>query len=231
MKKIGLIGGMSWESSAVYYELLNQEVKKKLGGFHSCSCLMESVDFAEIEKLQHLQKWDELCQIMQDKAMILQNGGAEIILLCTNTMHLCSNKIQEKLEIPFLHIAEATGEEIRNQGLSRVALLGTKFTMEEDFYVKTLKDDFQIETIIPEAQDRQLIHDCIYQELVQGTISKASKEEFIRIIEKLEKRGAQGVILGCTEIPLLIKQEDVNIPVFDTTRIHAQKAVHLAITS
>jgi len=231
MKKIGLIGGMSWESSAVYYELLNQEVKTKLGGFHSCSCLMESVDFAEIEKLQHLQKWDELCQIMQDKAMILQNAGAKIILLCTNTMHLCSNMIQEKLEVRFLHIAEATGEEIRNQGLSRVALLGTKFTMEEDFYVKTLKDDFQIEAIIPEAQDRQLIHDCIYQELVQGIISKESKEEFIRIIEKLEKRGAQGVILGCTEIPLLIKQEDVNIPVFDTTRIHAQKAVHLALAS
>ena len=231
MKKIGLIGGMSWESSAVYYELLNEEVKKKLGGFHSCSCLMESVDFAEIEKLQHLQKWDELCQIMQDKAMILQNAGAEIILLCTNTMHLCSEKIQENLEVPFLHIAEAAGEEIRNQRLSRVALLGTKFTMEEDFYVKTLKDEFQIEAMIPEAQDRQLIHDCIYQELVQGKISEESKEEFIRIIEKLEQRGAQGVILGCTEIPLLIKQEDVNIPVFDTTRIHAQKAVHLALTS
>ena len=229
MKTIGLIGGMSWESSAVYYEILNKEVKKLLGGFHSCKSIMISVDFAEIETLQHNDDWIALNEIMVSSAKKLELAGADIIILCTNTMHLCSDAIIKNINIPFLHIAEATGKEIVNKKIKKVGLLGTKFTMEMDFYKNILTNDFGIEVVIPSAEERKLVHDIIYNELVHGQIKNDSKEIYKKIIHNLEAKGAEGVILGCTEIPLLIKDSDVNIPIFDTTKIHAKKAVEWAV--
>lgn len=229
MKTIGLIGGMSWESSAVYYNLINRKVKEELGGFHSCKNIMVTVDFAEIEKLQHLGEWDQLDKMMAESAKQLENAGADIIVLCTNTMHLCTPAILDNISIPFLHIAEATGMEIESQGLKKVALLGTKFTMEKDFYKKYINDHFGIEVIIPNDDERDQIHNIIYGELVQGKILDESREVYKKIIGRLEEQGAEGVILGCTEIPLLISDTDVNIAVFDTTTIHAHKAVELAL--
>ena len=230
MRTIGLIGGMSWESSAVYYDIINKKVKETLGGFSSCKSLMYTVDFAEIEALQHRSNWDALDALMADAASRLYRGGAEIIVLCTNTMHLCSHAIKEAVPIPFLHIAEATGEAIQSKGLNKVALLGTRFTMEKDFYKSTLFETYNIETIIPNEEDRQVVHDIIYGELVLGEIKKASREKFQTIIEGLVNSGAEGIVLGCTEIPLLISQDDVSVPVFDTTRIHAEKAVKWAVS-
>jgi len=231
MKKIGLIGGMSWESSAVYYRLLNEEVSRLLGGTHSCDCIMDSVNFADIESLQHEGKWEQLCELMQRKARNLQDAGAEIILLCTNTMHICSDSITMDLNAEFLHIAVATGEAIRAKGLHKVGLLGTKFTMERDFYAKILYDTFGIEVVVPKEADRERIHHCIYEELVRGIFLENSRELFVRIIADLKQNGAQGVVLGCTEIPLLVKQEHVNIPVFDTTDIHVKSALERSLNS
>jgi len=225
MKTIGLIGGMSWESSIEYYKLINKKVKEMIGGFHSCKSLMYSVDFAEIEKLQHEDKWEELDQIMADSAKKLEYAGADIIVLCTNTMHLCSKAIKENISIPFLHIAEATGEEIVNRKIKKVGLLGTKFTMEKDFYKEVLREKFSIEVTIPNEQEREQMHKIIYGELVQGKIKEESREIYKTIISNLQKKGAKGVILGCTEIPLLISDSDVNIPTFNTTKLHAEKAV------
>ncbi len=229
MKIIGLIGGMSWESSAVYYRLLNERVGDLLGASHSCECIMDSVDFAYIERLQHDGKWKELCHIMKDKALKLEKAGAEIILLCTNTMHVCTPEMTRDLKVPFLHIADATGKAIVSKGLSRVGLLGTRFTMEKDFYSKILKEKYKVEVIIPKAEDREIIHSCIYKELVRGEFSPVSKREFQRIIADLQKKGAEGVILGCTEIPMLIQQSDVDIPVFDTTSLHVDAALEGAL--
>ena len=229
MKKIGLIGGMSWESSAEYYKLLNRGVNKILGGTHSCNCLMDSLDFAEVEELQHEGKWRELCRLMKEKAMNLQQAGAEIILLCTNTMHICAEKLTEDLDAEFLHIADATAQEIRAHRLETVGLLGTRFTMEKEFYAKPLRDNYGIEVLIPNESDRARVHTCIYNELVRGVFSEESRELFKRIIQDLKNRGARGVILGCTEIPLLIRQEDVDIPVFDTTAIHVKAALKLSL--
>lgn len=229
MKTIGLIGGMSWESSAVYYRLLNERVGEILGGSHSCQCIMDSVDFDRIERLQHANKWEELCQIMSDKATNLEKAGAEIILLCTNTMHVCYSEMTADLNVPFLHIADATGQAIVSGGLERVGLLGTRFTMEKDFYSKILKEKYKVDVIIPSVEDRDLVHNCIYKELVRGQFLPSSKKEFQRIIRDLQARGAQGVILGCTEIPMLIQQEDVEIPVFDTTSLHVEAALKSAL--
>lgn len=229
MKTIGLIGGMSWESSAVYYKLINNKVKEILGGFHSCKNIMVTVDFAEIQRLQDIEDWQSLDKIMVHSAKQLEAAGAELIVLCTNTMHLCVPAILENISIPFLHIAEATGMEIAKKGLKKVALLGTKFTMEKDFYKKFIFDKFGIEVIIPSDEERTQIHRIIYGELVQGKILNESREIYKQIIGNLEKQGAEGVILGCTEIPLLISAKDVNIPVFDTTTIHAEKAVEWAL--
>ena len=231
MKTIGLIGGMSWESSAVYYELINKKVKEILGGFHSCKSIMITVDFAEIEKLQHEGNWSELDKIMADAAKRLELAGADIVVLCTNTMHLCSEAIKQIITIPFLHIAEATAQEIQKNGIKKVALLGTKFTMDKDLYKSILINDFGIEVLIPSKEERKIVHDVIYNELVQGTIKDESREQYKKIIHNLEQQGAEGVILGCTEIPLLISGSDVNIPVFDTTKIHAEKAVEWALGS
>ncbi len=229
MKKIGLIGGMSWESSQVYYQIINEKVREVLGGFHSATCVLESVDFAEIEKLQHKGDWNALNKLMVDCAKNLENAKADIIVLCTNTMHLCSKEIRKNVSIPFLHIAVATGEKIKEKKISKVLLLGTKFTMEKDFFKNILSNDFDIEVIIPNERDRNRIHKIIYEELVHGKIKPTSKKEFQKIINNSVENGAQGVILGCTEIPLLIKSSDINIPVFDTTRIHAESAVEFAL--
>ncbi|MBQ4819371.1 aspartate/glutamate racemase family protein [Aquimarina sp. MMG016] len=228
MKTIGLIGGMSWESTAIYYELLNKKVKELLGGFHSAKLLLNSVDFAQIEILQRHNDWDGLNKIMIKSAKQLENAGADLIILCTNTMHLCSEEIIENTSIPFLHIADATGKQIKTDGLKKVALLGTKFTMERDFYKNTLLQ-YGIKTIIPKEKDREIIHQIIYKELVLGVIKDSSKKELLRIINTLELKGAEGIILGCTEIPLLIKPDDVSVPIFDTTKIHAESAIKKAL--
>lgn len=229
MKTIGLIGGMSWESSIVYYELINKKTKEMMGGHHCCQSLMYTVDFNEIVRLQHEGKWEELDTIMADAATRLEKGGADIVVLCTNTMHLCSQAIENSISIPFLHIAEAAGLEIAKCRLKKIGLLGTKFTMEKDFYKKVLSEKFGIEVIIPNEQEREKVHEIIYGELVHGQIKDTSREMFKTIIKNLEESGAEGVILGCTEIPLLISASDVNIPVFDTTRLHAEKAVEWAL--
>ena len=229
MKTIGLIGGMSWESSIVYYELINKEVRKSLGGFHSSKNLMFTVDFDHIVKLQHEGKLEELDAIMVDAAQRLERGGADIIVLCTNTMHLCAPAIKQNISIPFLHIAEAAGLEIVKQNIHKVALLGTRFTMEKDFYKNVLAEQFNIEVIIPTDDEMDKIHQIIYGELVQGEIKDESRKVYQDIIKNLENRGAEGVILGCTEIPLLISDADVDIPTFDTTRLHAEKAVEWAL--
>lgn len=229
MKTLGLIGGMSWESSAVYYNLINKKVRKELGGHHSCDSIMLTVDFDEIVKLQHQGNWVALDQMMAKAAIQLEKAGAEIIVLCTNTMHLCTPEILKSISVPFLHIAEATALAIQEQELNKVALLGTKFTMEKDFYKDYIQNKYGIEVIIPKLEERDEIHRIIYNELVQGEIKDESREIYKKIIANLEARGAQGAILGCTEIPLLISSSEVNIPVFDTTTIHAEKAVEWAL--
>ncbi|CAE7211249.1 ygeA [Symbiodinium sp. KB8] len=231
MKKIGMIGGMSWESSKVYYEIINEAVKIRLGGFHSARCVMDSVDFSDIEVLQREGDWEAMNQAMVECATNLEQAKADLIILCTNTMHLCSDAIRQGVNIPFLHIATATGESIRKQGLEKVLLLGTRFTMEEDFYRDTLKNEFGIEVVIPIKEERDLVHKTIYEELVLGNIRSESKQAYLEIISSaITKHQIQGVILGCTEIPLLIQQDDVEIPVFDTTRIHAESAVDFALS-
>ena len=229
MKTIGLIGGMSWESSLEYYRIVNETVKEKLGGLHSCKCLMYSVDFGVIEALQHQNKWDELTKLMIEAAQNLKHGGADFIVICTNTMHKMAPEIETATGLNVLHIADVTGAAISKNQIQKVGLLGTRFTMEGDFYKKRLKDNYDIEVIIPEDADRQIIHDIIYNELCLGVIKDDSRQKYIDIINKLCANGAEGIILGCTEIPLLIKQSDVLIPVYDTTKIHAESAVDFAL--
>jgi len=220
---------MSWESSLVYYRLMNEKVRELKGGFHSARSVMESVDFAEIETLQHQNDWDSLNALMADAAGNLEKAGAAIIVLCTNTMHLCEPAIRAATTVPFLHIAAATGKRIQEQDLKTVGLLGTRFTMEKDFYKKVLSDQYGIHTLIPDQDEREVVHRIIYEELVQGIIREESREIFLRVMQVLKDRGAEGVILGCTEIPLLIAPEDVELPVFDTTAIHAEAAVRWAL--
>ena len=229
MKTIGLIGGMSWESSAEYYRLINQQVKARLGGLHSAKILMFSLDFAEIERLQSQGKWDQAGEILIRAAQGLEKGGADFILICTNTMHKLAGDIQQNISLPLLHIADATGLEIKKTTIKKIGLLGTKFTMEQDFYKGRLKDQFGFEVLIPDAPDRQMVHDVIYRELCLGTIQSASKEKYKKIIDRLVAKGAEGVILGCTEISLLINQKDSLVPLFDTTKIHAAAAVEYAL--
>lgn len=229
MKTMGLIGGMSWESSLEYYRIVNETVKEKLGGLHSCKCLMYSVDFGVIEALQHQNKWDELTKLMIEAAQNLKHGGADFIVICTNTMHKMAPEIETATGLNVLHIANVTGAAISKDQIQKVGLLGTRFTMEGDFYKKRLKDNYDIEVIIPEDADRQIIHDIIYNELCLGIIKDDSRQKYIDIINKLCANGAEGIILGCTEIPLLIKQSDVLIPVYDTTKIHAESAVEFAL--
>lgn len=229
MKTIGLIGGMSWESSLEYYRIINETVKKELGGFHSAKSIMYSVDFAEIETLQHQARWDELTRVMVQAAQTLEKAGAGMILICTNTMHKMADDVQNNINIPLLHIADATAQVIQEKGLQNIGLLGTKYTMEQDFYKGRLTDKYGLNILIPADNDRKMIHDVIYDELCLGKIQESSKTEYIKIINDLIQDGAEGVILGCTEIPLLIKQKDVPVPVLDTARIHAEKAVMEAL--
>lgn len=228
MKTIGLIGGMSWESTVTYYQILNETIKKELGGLHSAKCLLYSVDFAEIEQYQAEDNWSKSAEVLADAASNLEKAGADFILICTNTMHKIAPQIQTKISIPILHIAEATADELERSQITKVALLGTRYTMTQDFYKSKLIDR-GIDVLIPNKDDIEIVHNVIYKELCVGTISLESKKEFLRIIDDLSERGAQGVILGCTEIGLLIKQSDTKIPLFDTTFIHASKAALLSI--
>jgi aspartate racemase len=230
MKTIGLIGGMSWESSLEYYRLINQAVQAKLGGFHSAKSLMVSVDFAEIETFQQQGRWSEAAEVLAQAAKNLEDGGADFVILCTNTMHKVAGEIQAHIHIPFLHIADATAQRIQDNGLNQVGLLGTRFTMEEDFYTGRLTQRYGLDVMVPNARQREIVHRVIYDELVKGEIRQASKEQYVEIIEHLVSDGAQGVILGCTEIGMLVQDGDCRVPLFDTTRIHAEAAVEYALS-
>jgi aspartate racemase len=229
MKTIGLIGGMSWESSIEYYRIINEAVRGKLGGLHSAKCMMVSVDFAEIESLQHQGKWDEATEILIAASRSAQAGGADFVLFCTNTMHKVADEVQKHLRIPILHIADATAQTIKAAGLKKVGLLGTQFTMEEDFYKGRLFQRHHLEIMIPTIEEREMIHRIIYDELCMGEIKPSSKMKYLDIMERLAKEGAEGIILGCTEIGLLVKKEECRVPLFDTTRIHALAAVEYAL--
>lgn len=228
MKTIGLIGGMSWESTVTYYQIINETVKEKLGGLHSAKILLYSVDFSEIEACQANDAWDRSADILVDAAKRLEKAGADYIVICTNTMHKVAPQIQEQIRIPILHIADAAADALTQSGINKVALLGTKYTMTQDFYKQKLISR-GIAVMIPEAADMELINHVIYDELCLGIISDKSREQFMRIMEQLMRNGAEGVILGCTEIGLLIHPEDSSLPVFDTTQIHAQKAAMISI--
>ncbi len=228
MKTIGLIGGMSWESTITYYQILNEKIKEELGGLHSAKILLYSVDFAEIEKCQADGDWEKSADILAAAAGNLEKAGADYILICTNTMHKVVPQIQSRISIPIIHIAEATAQKLKEQGIKKVALLGTKYTMTQDFYKERLIAS-GIEVLIPDAKDVETVNDVIYHELCLGTISDTSKQKYLQIIDDLANKGAEGVILGCTEIGLLIQQKDTELPVFDTTQIHAEKAASLAI--
>jgi aspartate racemase len=226
---IGLIGGMSWESSAQYYRLINEGVRDRLGGVASARTLMWSFDFAKIEALQHAGDWDALAGELVEAAKALQKGGADFLVLCTNTMHRCAWAIDAAVKIPLLHIADPTAAAIQTGGITRVGLLGTAFTMEQDFYRGRLEQKFGLEVLTPEAADRKAVHDIIYRELVTGQVLDASRAVYRAVIQRLVERGAQGIILGCTEIMLLIGQDDSAVPIFDTTTLHAQAAVERAL--
>ena len=230
MKTIGLIGGMSWESSLEYYRIINETVREQLGGLHSARIFMYSFDFAEIAELQDVGNWDQTAKSITRAAQKLEKAGADVLLICTNTMHKVADEVQENVEIPLLHIADAATEEIKARGLKKVGLLGTKFTMEEDFYKGRLSDKYGIEVIIPDEHERQIIHQVIYDELCIGQAKQASKEKFRRIMQNLAENGAEGIILGCTEICLLVDQRDAEIPLFDTTTIHATSAARFALS-
>lgn len=228
MKTIGLIGGLSWESTSVYYSYINRFVQQELGGIHSAKCLLYSFDFEEIAALQRAGEWETATTKMVEAAKCLENGGADLIVICTNTMHLMADDISKACKIPLVHIADCVVNEIKKQNISKVGLLGTKFTMEQTFYKEILKAN-GIEVFIPNQYDRQVIHDVIFGELCRGELKYSSKQAYIEIINKLAEEGAEGIILGCTEIPLLINQNDTTIPLFDTTFIHANKAAEFAL--
>lgn len=229
MKTIGLIGGMSWESSLEYYRIINQTVKARLGLLHSARCLMASVDFAEVEVLQREGRWEEAGQMLVKAGQSLERGGADFVVLCTNTMHKLADQLQAGMKIPLLHIADATALRIQAAGLKKVGLLGTRFTMEHDFYKSRLTNVYGLEVLIPEEADRREVHRVIYDELVLGNVYEESRQEYIRIMDRLVTAGAEGIILGCTEIELLVRAGDSQVPLFPTTRIHAEAAVEYAL--
>ncbi len=229
MKTIGLLGGMSWESSIEYYRIVNEAVRERLGGFHSARCLMYSVDFAEVEALQERGAWNEAAKLLAAAAQRLERGGADFVVICTNTMHKLAGDVEAAVGIPLLHIADATAEAIKAEGLSTVGLLGTRFTMEEDFYRGRLEERHGLHVIVPGPEQRERVHRVIYDELVVGEVHEASRMDYAKIAEDLRARGAEGVILGCTEIGLLLKEGDVPLPLFDTARIHALSAVEMAL--
>jgi aspartate racemase len=227
---IGLIGGLSWESSAVYYRVVNETVRNRLGGLRSARCLMWSFDFGEIETLQRTSQWDRATSLMIDAARRLERGGADFFLICSNTMHRMADDVAASVKIPMLHIADPTAERIVAHGISRVALLGTAFTMEQDFYRGRLERRYDIAVIVPRQDERALVHRVIYDELVQGQVREASRNAYRDVIAHLVDRGAQGVILGCTELMLLVRPEDAAVPLFDTTALHVEAAVQRALS-
>jgi aspartate racemase len=231
MKIIGLIGGMSWESTTEYYKIINEEVKKRLGGHHSAKILLYSVDFSEIETLQRNARWDEATELMCDAAKRVERGGADFLLICTNTMHKMAPEVQNAVTIPLLHIADATATEIQKLGIKRIALLGTQYTMEDDFYKGRLAASYGLDVVIPTENDRNMVNRVIYDELCLGKTRSESRDQFVRIMHDMQTQGAEGVILGCTEISLLVQQKDSPLPLFDTTAIHARSAVEFALVS
>jgi aspartate racemase len=230
LKTIGLIGGMSWESSAEYYRIINQTVGAELGGLHSAKCVLVSVDFAEIEELQNRSAWGEAAQRMAAAAQRLESAGADCVVLCTNTMHKLADEIQAGIHIPFLHIADATAKKVVAAGIRRVGLLGTRYTMEENFYKGRLAKEYGLDVIIPDSSDREIVHGVIFNELCLGIAKPESRDQFIRIMTGLVGAGAEGIILGCTELELLVRAEDSSAPLFPTAKIHALAAVEYALT-
>lgn len=229
MKTIGLLGGMSWESSLEYYRLINEGVKAQCGGLHSANCVLYSVDFAEIEQLQQAGEWAEAAAVLTAAAQKLEKAGADFWILCTNTMHKVADEIQSQMNIPFLHIADATAAQIQAAGLKRIGLLGTRYTMEQNFYKGRLIEQFGLEVLVPEPDGRDMVHHVIYEELCLGVIQESSRQQYQTIIQQLVAAGAEGIILGCTEIELLIQQPHSPVPLFPTTSIHAQAAVAYAL--
>ncbi len=229
MKTIGMLGGMSWESTASYYKALNEGVKSQLGGLHSAKICLYSVDFDEIEKLQHQGKWSETALILAQAAKSVERGGADFLMICTNTMHKVVPEIESHISIPILHIADATAESLIRNGVTKVGLLGTRFTMEQDFYKGRISEKFGIEVVVPTVDEQTVVHDIIYQELCLGEIKSKSRDSYVQIIANLHEQGAQAVILGCTEIALLVKQSDTSVPLYDTTEIHAAHGVEWAL--
>ncbi len=229
MKRIGLLGGMSWESSIEYYRFVNEATRERLGGLHSADCVMRSVDFAEIEKLQRAGDWDEAGRRLAGEARALEEGGAELLVLCTNTMHKVAGAITAATTVPLVHIADTTAHAIRAAGLRTVGLIATAYTMEQDFYVGRLRDRHGLEVLVPESSDRALVHGVIYEELCVGVVRDESRDEYRRVMSRLVERGAEAILMGCTEIELLVGPDDASVPTFDTTRLHAERAVELAL--
>ena len=229
MKRIGLLGGMSWESSAEYYRLINEATRDRLGGLHSADCLLRSVDFVEVERLQRAGDWSQAGALLAAEATALEAAGAELLVLCTNTMHKVADAITSAIGIPFVHIADTTAHSVRGRGLKTVGLLATAYTMEQDFYVGRLRDLYGLEVLVPDEPDRRIVHAVIYDELCVGVVADDSRTHYQRIIADLADRGAEGILLGCTEIDLLVGPQDSPVPVFDTTRLHAHRAVDLAL--
>ncbi|MCG9699437.1 aspartate/glutamate racemase family protein [Vibrio natriegens] len=229
MKTVGMLGGMSWESTVSYYKALNEGVKSRLGGLHSAKICLYSVDFDEIEKLQHQGKWSETALILAEAAKSVERGGADFLMICTNTMHKVVPEIESQISIPILHIADATAESLVQDGVTKVGLLGTRFTMEQDFYKGRISEKFGIDVVVPTADEQTVVHDIIYQELCLGEIKTESRDRYLKIIANLHAQGAEAVILGCTEIALLVKQSDTTVPLYDTTEIHAAHGVEWAL--
>jgi aspartate racemase len=230
MKRIGMLGGMSWESSAEYYRLVNEATRDRLGGLHSADCLLRSVDFAEIEALQRRGEWEEAAARLAAEARSLVDAGAELIVLCTNTMHKVADAITDAVDVPLVHIADTTANAVGAAGLTTVGLLATAYTMEQDFYVGRLRDGHGLEVLVPEAGDRALVHRVIYDELCVGVVRDESRDAYRDVMSRLVDRGAEAILLGCTEIDLLVGPGDASVPLFDTTRLHAERAVELALS-
>jgi aspartate racemase len=229
MKTIGLLGGMSWESTELYYRLINEGINAHLGGLHSARIAMVSVDFQEIEEMQHVGEWASAGQVLAQAAKQVEAAGADFLLICTNTMHKAAPQVQEAISIPILHLADTTAERIKAAGMKTIGLLGTRFTMEEDFYKGRLVEKHELDVLVPSKSDREIVHRVIYDELCVGQVKNESRDEFLRIIEELRDRGAEGIIEGCTEIVMLVQQQHTDVPLFDTTSIHAEEAVLEAI--
>ena len=231
MKTIGLIGGLSHESTIIYYQHINKMVRERLGELNAAQLVLDSINMQEVAQRQHANKWNELEEMMAQSALKLEKAGVDAVMICTNSMHLCAPAVLKEISIPLLHITDATGQAIKDKGLTKVGLLGTEFTMTKNFYKSHLKDNFAIDTLVPSDEDKKEISRIIYEELCKGEIKASSKDFYLKTIAKLKEQGAQGVILGCTEIPLLVSQEDLNIPVFDTTYLHSKMAVDFAVTA